>query len=129
MSRTAASYAALLLIAGVSACGQVHAQPLTACQGPYPQGRQIQVERNDEMRPLQVHLGDVINVGDPDPDRPPTVSGDPVLCRFGSGEADGPPGSRPIGWISYAAIHRGVERLTVVPLGHRAYTVTVQSAG
>lgn len=118
----------LTVAAAASAgCAHAHTVPLARCGGPYPTGRDLQLSPNESGRAVRAHIGDVLSVGNPDPTHHPTASGDAALCLFGSGEADGPPGTPPSSWISYAVIRRGVEQLQITPAAGSSYTVTIRA--
>lgn len=120
--------AVLLLVGGAfAACGSVQSASLADCRGPYPGGQRLDLSTAQGRRTVAVHVGDVLSVSDPDPSRRPTATGDPVLCRFGGGEADGPPGVPPSSWVTYAVVRRGVEHLQIYVAGGRRLAVVIQA--
>jgi hypothetical protein len=133
----------VLLVVMLAARGG-HRPPheVAACKGPYPQGQRIGVAvTRHRLRVLtdleagthskltdqvSVHAGDVLTIERVDPFRPNLGSGHDVVCWFGSGHADGPPGTSPSDDRSYAVVGHGTERLTISPNQDAAtYTLTI----
>lgn len=136
--------AAAALLVTLAACAGQGPHEIAPCDSADPQGQVVYVQvsnerirvqigigagaRSDLTDHISVRVGDVLTIEDVDPSRPNLGSGDSVTCLFGSGHADGPPGTPPSDDRDYAVVRHGTERLTINPHdATRTYTLTITS--